>query len=555
MIKFKKLCALFLIAALLLPMGVSAGYSGLANSVGPSGMENSFSGGVDLSNRKPSLLSAADGARGTLSFSDVAKEAWYYDQIMEMAEKGYLAGYPNGQFQPDGTITCAEFVKIVSMSLNLAPASSGNAHWGAGLLQAALDAGLYDWDEIPPTGETYDHVISRQVAVKIVMNAFAPEATGEYGKWQPYIKDFSSLSGRYYNCVFAAYEIGIVEGDDLGNFNAPSGLSRAEACTLIYKALLLQSGELPPVKPVVPPVVETVSGGVSENGQLRVEGTQLVNQDGDAIVLKGMSTHGMQWFPQYASYGSIKATRDYGANVFRVAMYTNENGYIQNQAVKKSVIEAVDQAIALDMYVIIDWHILSDGNPNTYLAQSKVFFKEMAERYQDAPGVLFEICNEPNGNVTWEKDIRPYAMEVVKQIRAISPNAIVLVGTGTWSQDVHQVSANPLPYDNVMYSLHFYAGTHGDQLRNQAKTALRAGTPIFVTEWGTSRADGGSGVYLDAAQTWIDFLEENGISWVNWSLCDKNESSAALKPGASASGGWTESDLSESGKFVFSKFK
>ncbi len=294
--------------------------------------------------------------------------------------------------------------------------------------------------------------------------------------------------------------------------------------------------------------------GVSKSGQLRVRGTQLVNALGDAIVLKGMSSHGMQWYPQFAAYDAIKTTRDYGANIFRVAMYTNEGGYIQNPGVKERVIESVDSAIALDMYVVIDWHILSDGNPSTYLGESKAFFREMAERYRDSPAVMFEICNEPNGNVAWQSDIRPYAMELVELIRGISPGAIVLVGTGTWSQDVHDVAANPLPYDNVMYSLHFYSGTHGDELRDKARAALDAGTPLFVTEWGTSRADGTGGIYLDAAQQWLDFLDGHAISWLNWSLGDRDETSAALRPGASLSN-WTEDDFSDSGKFVFSKFK
>lgn len=105
-----------------------------------------------------------------------------------------------------------------------------------------------------------------------------------------------------------------------------------------------------------------------------------------------------------------------------------------------------------------------------------------------------------------------------------------------------------------MYTLHFYAGTHGQWLRDRIETAVAAGLPVFVSEWGTSRADGSGGVFPEESKVWLDFLDEKGISWCNWSLCDKNETSAALKPGTSPERAWTEEDLSESGRIVFSRF-
>lgn len=145
-------------------------------------------------------------------------------------------------------------------------------------------------------------------------------------------------------------------------------------------------------------------------------------------------------------------------------------------------------------------------------------------------------------------------MEIIPIIREFSPNAVILVGSGTWSQDIHSVASNPLPFDNVMYTLHFYAGTHTDGLRERLVNALKSGTPVFVSEWGTSDASGGGGVYLNEAQKWLELLDKHNVSWINWSLCDKNEASAALKPGADPSGGWTENDLSESGRFIFARF-
>lgn len=290
---------------------------------------------------------------------------------------------------------------------------------------------------------------------------------------------------------------------------------------------------------------------VSANGQLKLKGTQLVNQNGNAIQLKGISSHGLQWFGDYVNEDSLKWLRDdWGINVFRAAMYTGEGGYVDNPSVKNKVKEAVEAAKELGIYVIIDWHILSDGNPNQNKAKAKEFFKEMSNLYGNTPNVIYEIANEPNGDVNWNRDIKPYAEEVLSVIRKNDPDNIVIVGTGTWSQDVNDAANNQLKDDNVMYALHFYAGTHGQFLRDKANDALSKGAPIFVTEWGTSDASGNGGVFLDQSREWLKFLDSKKISWVNWNLSDKQESSASLNPGASKTGGWSQSDLSESGKFV-----
>lgn len=487
------------------------------------------------------------------SFTDVKAGAWYEGTVTEMTGRGLLSGYPDGTFRPNAAITAAEFVAVVTRCAGLEDASPQSSHWAAGQLAAALDAGWNDWDEIPPTGEKHNLPISRQLAVKILMKALLPNEHGDYAQQAPKIRDLSNLDGRYYDAVFAAYAAGITEGDNTGSFHAKDGLSRAEACAIIERALqksgkAAESGsnseELKPI-----------SGGVSENGRLSVKGTSLCNERGEKIVLRGMSSHGIHWYPQFASKQAIANTAEHGANLFRVAMYTGEGGYISRpDAVKKQALDAVDAAIANDMYVIIDWHILSDGNPAAYKEQAKTFFDEVSKVYADEPAVIYEICNEPNGNVSWERDIKPYAEEMIKVIRKNAPDAVILIGSGTWSQDIHTAAANPVSGKNLMYTCHFYAGTHGKWLRDRIDAALASGLPVFISEWGTSAADGSGGTFLKEAKEWTDFMDSRGLSWANWSLCDKGETSAALKTGTSPNAKWAESDLTESGKFVFSQF-
>lgn len=289
-------------------------------------------------------------------------------------------------------------------------------------------------------------------------------------------------------------------------------------------------------------------------GRLRVQGVDLVDRDGRPVQLAGMSSHGLQWFGRYVNHGSIAWLRDdWGCSLFRAAMYVEEGGYAANPEVKERVVEAVEAAIDLGIYVIIDWHILHDRDPLKHMDKAKAFFAEMAAAFGRYPHVLYEICNEPNGrDVTWQGNIKPYAEEIIPVIRESAPDSIVLVGTGTWSQDVHHAADDPLDFDNIMYTVHFYAGTHGQYLRDRIDYARGRGAPVFVTEWGTSEASGDGGVFIKESLDWLDFMAERNISWANWSLADKAESSAALAAGIDhrPDGGWPPGTLSESGRFV-----
>lgn len=268
---------------------------------------------------------------------------------------------------------------------------------------------------------------------------------------------------------------------------------------------------------------------VAQNGYLKTEGSNLKNQKGENIQLKGLSSHGIQWYSDMINYSTLKQLRDdWGINVFRISLYTLENGYIYKPELKEKVINYIDTLISLNMYVIIDWHILSDGNPNIYKKQSKEFFDEISKKYKNSPNVIYEICNEPNGDVTWENDIKPYAEEIIPIIRNNNSKALIIVGTPNWSQDINFAADAPLQFENITYAFHFYAGTHGEDLRKKIDYALSKNISIFVSEWGVSDLNGDGKIYVEESDKWINYLNEKNISWINWSFSTKNESSAIL---------------------------
>jgi endoglucanase len=297
-------------------------------------------------------------------------------------------------------------------------------------------------------------------------------------------------------------------------------------------------------------------GIVHRYGRLQVKNGQLCDQRGHPIQLRGMSSHDLKQFP-FTRNTVSNLVNDWHVSVVRAAMYTDSYGssYIREPHVKQTVKLIVDEAIRNGVYVIVDWHVLEDGNPNRYKKQAKEFFKEMAEIYGDSPNVIYEICNEPNGNdVTWP-EIKAYAKFIIPAIRALAPDSVIIVGTDTWSQDVGAAAEVPLNFPNLLYALHFYAGPTHVELRRKADFALSRHLPLFVSEWGLTDYTGKGVLYLDEAQRWADWMNEHKISWAGWSLSNADEASAALKPMVKMDGPWRDSDLTPSGKWMKSRIQ
>lgn len=307
----------------------------------------------------------------------------------------------------------------------------------------------------------------------------------------------------------------------------------------------------------VPPAPSDPKGTtpVSQHGQLSVKNGQLVDKSGKGYQLRGMSTHGLTWFPEFVNESAFKTLRDdWNTNVVRLAMYVDEWGngqcYMGNKSGSLELLEkGVDICIKLDMYVIIDWHVLNPGDPSKYTNEAKSFFETVSKRYAKYPNVIYEICNEPNGGASWSGNIKPYAEKIIPVIRKNAPNSVIIVGTPTWSQEINKPLSDPLNYKNVMYAFHFYAATHAG-LRSNVENCVAQGLPVFVSEFGTCDASGGGANDFNETQKWLSYFDKQGISYCNWSICNKDETCSVLRPGTSANGNWSESNLTENGKWI-----
>ena len=301
-----------------------------------------------------------------------------------------------------------------------------------------------------------------------------------------------------------------------------------------------------------------VDNGYFANGKLSVVGPDLVNQYGEKFQLFGLSTHGLQWFGRYANFDTIAAIQEgFGNNIIRFALYTDENGYCDGTEERKKqmledLIEGVDAATELGLYVIIDWHMVgaenaADKNPLTYMNEAIEFFSYITNYYKDQDNILYEIMNEPNGPTTWAQ-CKKYAETVIPVIRA-NTDAIILVGNPRWTADLNSVMRNPLVgFENIMYTYHFYAADHGNT--TQVINAYNAGFPVFISEFGFMQSSGDGALGLNNGERWKQVLDQRNISYVAWNISNSKGSASIFKENSYDMVDVSDSNLKEWGIYL-----
>jgi len=296
---------------------------------------------------------------------------------------------------------------------------------------------------------------------------------------------------------------------------------------------------------------------VARNGKLKVQDGKIVNSKNVPPQFRGVSLSWSIW--QGQKYYNTEVVNwlqsDFNINLLRVSMAVQpDGGYLQKPAEQEVlVVKTIDAAIKKGIYVLIDWH---DHNAHQHLAASKIFFAKMAKRYAGKPNVIYEVFNEPE-KIDW-KMVKNYAEQVIAEIRKSDPDNIIVVGSPHWDQDIDVVAKDPIKgFSNIAYSFHFYASdlNHQDVLMRRADAAISSGLPVMVTEWGVGEATGDGAFDITKVEKWFNWLERNQLSWANWNLTDKKETTALLAPGASPIGNWKLDVLTPAGKFIRNKLR
>ena len=292
---------------------------------------------------------------------------------------------------------------------------------------------------------------------------------------------------------------------------------------------------------------------VDQFGLIHTKGNKIVDKNDNPVALHGMSLFWSQWGGNFYNESCVRWLRDdWNCTIVRAACGVESGGYLTNpQAELAKVTTVIDACIKVGIYVVVDWH---DHNAHNHLEQAKGFFQTIAQKYGDKPNVMYEVFNEPM-QVSWSTVVKPYSEAVIKVIRQYDPDNLIIVGSPTWSQDVDVAARDPIVDPNVAYSLHFYTGTHRQSLRNKAMAALNSGVALFVSEYGISEASGDGVIDYNETALWLSFIDQYTLSSCNWSIMDKNETSAALKPGATPTGNWRDEELSVSGTYIRSRIR
>jgi endoglucanase len=315
--------------------------------------------------------------------------------------------------------------------------------------------------------------------------------------------------------------------------------------------------------PAAAPAAPPAGSPAAVNGQLRVcQTTKLCNEHGKAIQLRGMSTHGLQWYENCVNDRSLDAlAKDWRADILRISMYIQEGGYQSNPTKFTNLVNRIiDDVTDRGMYALVDWHMLSPGDPHHNLSRAKKFFTDIAKRHKNKKNILYEVANEPSG-VSWSR-IRSYHREIIPVIRAQDSDAVILLGTRGWSSlgvseggSEQEVINNQVGFPNVMYTFHFYAASHGSEYLNALSRAANK-IPMFVTEFGTQEYTGDGGNNFNRSQDYINLMASKKISWTNWNYSDDERSGAAFKPGTCPGGSFSgTSRLKPAGSWIRGKIR
>ncbi len=293
--------------------------------------------------------------------------------------------------------------------------------------------------------------------------------------------------------------------------------------------------------------------------KLYVEGTKLMAEGSDEpVVMRGVSISWHNFWPSAIAEKSYyranvvnQLVQDWGADVVRAAIgadalgWSNPGYIIEKEYSLERLYEVIDAAVANGVYVIVDWH-----SHILHMEEATEFFTAVATKYADCPNVIYELYNEPITD-SWA-DLKAYAESLIETITSISTvEPVILMGSPHWDQDIHLPAADPITtYKNVMYTMHFYAATHKQELIDRCDAAVKAGLPIFISECGICEATGDGVMDHESWENWNRWALANDVSIVTWSMSEKDETCSMMVPGTDPLAKWTDDQIKPWGKIV-----
>ena len=317
--------------------------------------------------------------------------------------------------------------------------------------------------------------------------------------------------------------------------------------------------------------------GESAVAPLFVQGTELhMEGEESAQIFFGTSFGWHNLWPRFCNAECLGNLREAGfGRLYRAAIGSDDfalewnpgcdHGYLDDKDLALKCFDSLAEgAIANGCYLIADWH-----SHLTHPEEAAEFFDYVSKKYADCPNIIYELFNEPvcfsfeenrsyadlgnpDAMKAYWQHLKAYSEKLIEIITANSHvHPLILVGCPSWDQRIDLPAEDPITsYDNVMYTVHFYAGTHKAELRSACDAALAKGTPIFISECAACDASGDGAIDAESWQEWSDWACSNGVSMVVWSVGDKNETCSIFTSEASSEGPWSDDVIKPWGKFI-----
>ncbi|MBR3341924.1 MAG: cellulase family glycosylhydrolase [Clostridiales bacterium] len=276
---------------------------------------------------------------------------------------------------------------------------------------------------------------------------------------------------------------------------------------------------------------------VDKNGLLKVDGTKIVNSEEETVVLKGMSSFGLEDCEGFFTSEIVKTlAEDWGCDVLRIVISGDEtsDGYLYDpDKYFDMVCKICDMCIDQGIYVIVDWDVLYTNDYDDNLEQALFFFQRLSTIYPESVNVIYEVNNytlsaadtsetddeEDDEEINeWEDIIKPFASEVIEAIRDNAPDSIIIIGAPGNGLEINIDPDSKLDYDNIVYGCRVFSGTHKQEQRDTILEAIDNDLCVFITEWSFCTDDTKGGIFTNESRTWSGFLDENEISWCNFAI-------------------------------------
>jgi len=304
--------------------------------------------------------------------------------------------------------------------------------------------------------------------------------------------------------------------------------------------------------PNTPPATPAVFPGGSKQIILTVQGTNIVDNNGNKIILKGFSRPGLEWQETGVNLSpqDIANMKKWNCNVVRISLnqvFWAKSAPATTLGSYKQIVDAmISECIKNKMSVILDLHWTDEGNAingQTPMADTKSidFWTNIASTYKNFGTVIFELYNEPFeiSKDTWLNG-GPYDgtqpkfkgkiyvgyKQLIDAVRKAGATNLCIVNGLNWGYDLSFVGTNNGKYliqdSNVIYGSHPYSykglsHTHKGvdaPLFSENFPGVLNKYPIIFTEWGGDSDN----LWLDHGMysSYLKYINDNNINYSGW---------------------------------------